>query len=458
MKHTQPVKKNDDITLTIDAYTSDGAGIGRIENFAVFVPGALIGETVDAHIIKVTSSYAVGKLITVISPNKVLRSAPVCPVCDKCGGCDMQHMTYEAQLDFKRDRVKNALSRIGGADVEIPAVIPSVNTVRYRNKASFPFGNVDGRVRLGFYAHRSHRLIPTDDCAVQKEETVTVLRTAESWANTHGISAYDEEKGDGILRHLVVRATSEGVLVCVVTSGNALPYADELAAMLKTELEKSGTALVGLVHNINPKATNVILGTKYRPIAGRDDIDEEISGMSFRVRTPSFLQVNHEQTEKLYATALDMLRPEGSENIFDIYCGIGTITLMAAKSAGHVTGIEYVQESVDDAKYNAVKNGIQNVSFYAGAAERILPELVEHGRKADAVILDPPRAGADKDVLTAIAQSGAKRVVYVSCNPETLARDIKLLAEHGYRVEKVQPVDMFPQTAHVETVVLMSKK
>ena len=457
MKKTQPVKKNDDITLTIDAYTSEGAGIGRIDGFAVFVPGALIGETVDAHIIKVTSSYAVGKLISIFNINKKIRATPVCSVCDKCGGCDLQHMTYAAQLSFKRDRVQNALTRIGGADIEVPSVLPSKNEIRYRNKASFPFAEIDGKVKLGFYAHRSHRLIPTDDCAVQKDETVAVLRLTEKWANAHKISAYDEEKGDGILRHLVVRATHEGVLVCIVTSGNTLPYADQLAEMLSEGLHEANSNLVGLIHNINPKATNVILGTKYKLVCGRDSIDEEICGMKFRVRTPSFLQVNHEQTEKLYNTALDFLNAQKHESVFDIYCGIGTITLMAAKSAGHVTGIEYVQESVDDAKENAQRNGIENASFFAGAAERILPELVEKGQKADAVILDPPRAGCDADVLHAIAKSGAVRVVYVSCNPETLARDIKILASHGYTCTKVQPVDMFPQTGHVETVVLMSR-
>ena len=454
----QPVRKNDDIELTIDAYTSEGAGIGRYKGFAVFCEGALRGETVMCHIIKVTSSYAVGKLLSVTAQNDKVRQKPMCDVFEKCGGCTLQHMKYACQLEFKRERVEQALRKIGGVSIDVPPVLPSEKTERYRNKASFPFATIDGRVRLGFFAQRSHRLIPLHDCPIQSNDTIIAMQAAEEWANRHKISAYDEQEGDGILRHLVVRSTTEGVLCCIVTSGNALPYGDELAELLNTKYKEAGIPFIGLVQNVNPKATNVILGSRYKTVYGRDEQTETLCGLDFSVRTPSFLQVNHAQTEVLYKTALDFLDAKPDDTVFDIYCGVGTITMAAAKRAGQVTGIEYVAEAVEDAQKNAVRNAVTNVSFLAGAAERILPELVEKGQRADAVILDPPRSGADKDVLSAIAESGAERIVYVSCNPETLARDVKILTEYGYTLQKVQPVDMFPQTGHVETVVLMRKE
>lgn len=453
----QPVRKNDDIELTMDAYTSEGAGIGRINGFAVFCPGALVGEKVACHIIKVTSSYAVGKLISVIEKNEKVRQAPICPVYEKCGGCSLQHMNYESQLEFKRGRVEQALRKIGGVEFDVPPVLPSDKTDRYRNKASFPFAEVDGKVRLGFFAQRSHRLIPLFDCPIQSRDTVIAMQTAEKWANEHKISAYDEQKGDGILRHLVVRSTTEGVLCCIVTSGNALPYGDRLADELSAKYSEAGINFIGLIHNVNPKATNVILGNRFKTVSGSDEQTESLCGLDFSVRTPSFLQVNHAQTEVLYKTALDFLSATQNETVFDVYCGVGTMTLLAAKTAGKAIGIEYVPEAVGDAKKNAERNGIENAEFIAGAAERILPELVEKGQTADAVLLDPPRSGADKDVLTAIAKSGAKRIVYVSCNPETLARDVKILAEQGYMLQKVQSVDMFPQTGHVETIALITR-
>ena len=454
---TPPVKKNDDISVTISGYTSDGAGIGRIEDFAVFVPGALIGETVNAHIIKVTASYAVGKFIALTSPYSSKRCEPICAYYDKCGGCNLQHMIYDEQLEFKRRRVEDALRKIGGVDFIVSPTLSSPDVLHFRNKASFPFGTVDGKVRLGFYAPRSHRLIPINDCVVQKKDTVVCMQTVEAWANKFRISAYDEEKRDGILRHLVVRSTDAGLLVCVVTSGNALPYADELIKALDDRLFECGSSLVGLVQNVNAKPTNVILGTKYKLVHGADSIDERLCGLNFRVRVPSFLQINHVQTENLYNIAIELLNLTRDDNVFDIYCGVGTITLLAARYAKHVTGIEYVREAVEDAEHNAKHNGITNVEFHAGAAERILPELVALGQSADAVILDPPRSGCDEDVLKAIAKSGAKRVVYVSCNPETLARDVKILSGSGYELRDVQPVDMFPQTEHVESVVLITR-
>ena len=452
-----PVNKNDNITLKIEAYTSEGYGIGRYEGFAVFVPFALVGETVNVHIIKVSKGFAVGKLTELIEKNDDIRETPCCFEFLSCGGCDIQHMKYEKQLEFKRDRVYNALKRIGGIDIAPEAVLPTVgmnNPVHYRNKASFPFGNVDGRTRLGFYAPRSHRLIPIEDCPIQEENTVIAMRVVEEWANKYDIPAYDEESGSGILRHLVVRSSKSGISVCVVTCGNALPYKAELTSMLKEELP----GLSGVIHNINDRVTNVILGEKYKTVYGTDTLTEELCGLEFNVRTPSFLQVNREQTVKLYEAATEYLAPKKSETIFDIYCGIGTISLLVAKSARKVYGIESVKEAVEDAKSNAVLNNLDNTEFIAGEAEKVLPQLVKAGTKADAVIIDPPRKGCEEVVLRAIIESGVERLVYVSCNPETLARDVKILSEGGFALSKAQPVDMFPQCAHVETVCLLSRK
>ena len=457
MKHTATVNKNDDIELFIDAYTSEGFGIGRIDGLAVFVPYALKGETVKAHVIKVSKNYAIAKLTEIIKKNDDIRTDVVCSEYYKCGGCDMQHMSYSEQLKFKCDRVKGALTHLGGiCNVEnlVLPTAPSPSQLRYRNKASFPFSEINGKVCAGFFAPRSHRLIPVFDCPIQLENTVKAMRITEEWANKYKIPAFNEQTKRGILRHLVVRSAEGSLLVTVVTSGSALPFSAELYEMLKSGLP----CISGLVHNVNDTMTNVILGQKYKTLFGEAELRDKICGLQFNVRTPSFLQVNHEQSEYLYKTVLDFMNPDGNECICDVYCGIGTISLMLAQHVKHVIGIEYVKEAVEDARKNAIQNGIKNADFLAEAAEAALPKLVAQGERIDVIVIDPPRKGCDPEVIKAIIDSGTNKVIYVSCNPETLARDIKMLTDNDYKLVKVQPVDMFPQTSHVETIVLLQRE
>lgn len=447
-----PVKKNDDISLEINGMTSEGSGVGRVDGFAVFVPFALPGERVSAHIIKASGSYAVGKLIRVETPSPERRE-PLCPVFSKCGGCSLQHMSYEAQLEFKRGVVHDALERLGGFEgVDVLPTIGMDEPLRYRNKGSFPFAEVKGRVRCGLFAPRSHRLIDIDDCIIESESAVCAARAVRDWANEYGVAAYDELTGRGVLRHVVTRECTGGCSVTVVTTGG-LPHKEELIRALQGAVPR----LVSVVHNVNSKSTNVICGNENRVIFGERSIMHTLCGLDFEVSAESFLQVNSIQTEKLYTLAAEALELSGGDTAADVFCGIGTITLMLAKRAKSVIGIEYVERAIMDARANALRNGIDNAEFFAGAAEELLPRLVAEGRRFDCVSLDPPRKGAEPEVLAAIANSGARRIAYVSCSPATLARDLKILASYGYEIRSVQPVDMFPMTAHVESVVLITK-
>ena len=453
MNLAPPLKKNDNITLQIDNLGSEGQGIGRYNGFAVFVPYALPGEIVEAHIIKVAKNYAIGKLISITStsPNRV---EPQCSAFLKCGGCALQHLEYEEQLEFKRRQVADALERIGGfVGIHVEKTLGMPEPKRYRNKASFPFAETENGVELGFYAINSHRLIPVDDCMIQGKECMSAMRIVRIWANKYSIPAYDERTGNGILRNLMVRTTGLGeIMVTVVTSGE-LPHADDLVSMLREGVSD----LKAVVHNINPQNTNVILGGQYKTIWGSGYVTEHICGLRFDVSAASFLQVNTAQTELLYQSVMKLLNIRQDETVLDIYCGIGTITLLAAKRAEKVIGIEEVSQAVEDAVRNARKNAIDNAMFICDSAEDVLPTLVAQGVSADCIILDPPRKGCHESVLRAITQSYAKRIAYVSCNPATLARDCKMLAAMGYEIKCVQPVDMFCETAHVETVVLLSK-
>ena len=448
-----PVKRNEDITLQIDALGAEGQGIGRIDGYAIFVPGALPGERVRAHIIKPGSGFGVGKLISIEEAARE-RTDPPCPIFAACGGCTLQHLGYEAQLAYKRKVVEDALVRIGGfKDISVQAVLGMDDPWRYRNKGSFPLAQVDNRVEAGFFSPRSHRLIPMADCLIQQQSVLQAAFAVRDWANEYKIPAYDEETGKGLLRHVVARTSSTGETMVTIVATGVLPRKQALLDSLQERVDN----LASVYLNIQATRTNVILGDDYRLLWGSERISEQMCGLAFSLGPASFLQVNPTQTELLYNTALSVLALEGGERLVDAYCGIGTITLLLARHAREVIGMENVPEAVEDARRNAQNNGISNAQFLCDEAEIALPRLVREGLTLDALVMDPPRKGAEDAFLQAVIQSGVKRVLYISCNSATLARDCRVLADGGYRIEKVQPVDMFPHTVHVETVALMSR-
>jgi len=451
------IQKNQEISLTITALNSEGQGVGRVDGFLVFVPDTIPGETVRAHIIKASKNHAVAKLLQVAesSPDRV---TPRCSIAPVCGGCTLQHIRYERQLTAKRQIVEDALTRLGGfTDIQVEQTLGMSNPWHYRNKGSFPFGEQDGRAVIGLYAARSHRLIPISDCPIQDSRVMQVAKRMGSLDS---------------LRHVVVRATGEGETMAVIVT--AKPLTGEQESQLKLHLPDADS----LYHNLNAKNTNVIFGSDFRLLRGKPTLQTRIGGLIFSVGPASFLQVNPSQTEVLYAEAMRLLAPKAGECVVDLYCGIGTLSLLAAQQAKRVIGIESVPEAIENASQNAAQNGISNAEFITGNAEEVLPRLVAEGLKPDAIILDPPRKGCDPAVLHAIAQSGATRVVYISCNPATLARDLKILAEGTdnsplsamptsplmeggcvpYTIAHVRPVDMFPHTAHVETIVLIQRE
>lgn len=454
MREKPPLKKNDTLTLDITALGSQGQGIGRVEGYAVFVPGALPGEHIKAHIIKVKSTFAVGKLQEVLaaSPQRV---EPKCPLFSKCGGCMLQHCAYPAQLLYKKQVVQDAFSRIGGMEgIDVRDVVGMEAPYRYRNKASIPLSGIDGRVELGFFAAHSHRIVPMEDCFLQEGAIMAAARAVRDWANTFGVMPYDEEQHKGLLRHIVLRRGSTGEMMAIIVATKPLPHSEQLISLLRERTE----GLKSVYLNINAKRTNVIHGDDYTLLWGEERIAETLSGISLSLGPASFLQVNHAQAERLYRYAVDALKLNGDEHVIDAYCGIGSITLLLAGHAKEVVGLENEKQAVEDARRNALANGIENTRFLCGAAEKLLPELLSGGFVADALVLDPPRKGADEAFLQAVLSAGIPKIAYVSCDPATLARDCKFLAAGGYRVEYVRPVDMFPETTHVECVALLTRK
>ena len=440
-----PVQKNEELELTIDSVTLEGAGVGRVGGFAIFVPGALAGERVQVHLIKVTASYAVGKLLEVLE-SSIHRIEPLCAVYAKCGGCAFGHVTYEEELRIKERQVVDALTRLGGLKkVPLRTIIGMEQPERYRNKGAFPFGMTDKGPAFGFYAPRSHRLVPVMDCLIENQSVCRAVNAMKAWADRYPIQPYDERTGKGCLRHAVARVTTSGELMAVVVTKGDLPHKQEL-----TDALSFADSVYG---NRNDRNTNVIFGDSFTLLAGKPTLRETLCGLAFEVSPRSFLQVNPIQTQKLYGAALDMLGPQPDETVADVYCGIGTISLLLAQRAGKVVGIEVVPEAVENARENAARNGIQNASFLCAPAEEALPKLVQEGQAIDCLTVDPPRKGCDPQVIGAILSSGAKRMVYVSCNPATLARDVKLLTAGGFSVQTVQPVDMFPRCGHCESVV-----
>lgn len=450
-----PVEKNQTYTMSITDIGTNGEGIGRIDGYTVFVEGALPEEVIKVLIVKTKKHFGYGKLLEILEPSPH-RVTPACPVAAKCGGCQLQHLSYEGQLAFKTKKVKDHLERIGGfSGISVGYAKGMEEPWRYRNKAQFPVGGKTGEPEIGFYAKRSHRIIDTPVCMLQNEVNDRIVKIIRAFLAEYEIPLYDETIHRGLVRHILTRIgrrTGE-IMVCLVVNGRKLPHCDVLVERLR-EIE----GMTSIVLNVNTDQTNVILGTEVHVLWGKETIRDYIGDVQFEISPLSFYQVNPLQTQVLYQTALDFAELEGNETVLDLYCGIGTISLFFAQKAKHVFGVEIVPEAIADAKRNAALNGMNKADFAVGAAEDVIPRLYEEkGITADVVVVDPPRKGCDSVLLDTIAAISPKKVIYVSCDSATLARDLAYLCPKGYTIEKVQVVDMFPHTVHVETVVLLSK-
>ena len=546
MQKTKCFKKNDLVALEITDLTEEGQGVGKCDGLVFFVKGSVMGDVVEARILKVKKNYAYAKVEKLLEASPY-RVTPFCPVAGKCGGCQLQHLSYEKELEWKEDRIAQSLIRIAGIpEEEVRGKGEGIlggKTERYRNKAQYPVQNRKGireektagggapvkskkapekeqesydSLGIGFYGFHSHRIIEAEDCLINSAENPLILNCIKEWARKYKISGYDEETGKGLLRHIFLRkgfSTGE-ILLCLVLNGKSLPYGKELWEKLQglplsaeegdlqrevdipremdaesrvelhcgvdTQSEDDGHCglnkkvqekIVGLCININEGQGNAILGRETLCLYGKDSIEDKIGELSFSISVPSFYQVNPMQTEKIYGKALEYAALTGEETVWDCYCGIGTISLFLAQKAKQVYGLEIVPEAIENAKKNAEKNGLHNTEFYVGAAEEVLPKWVEEqkrelsakgadcgiGDMVDVVSLDPPRKGCDETCLSAVLELSPKRIVYVSCDPGSLARDIKYLGEGGYKLEKWVGIDNFPRTGHVETVALLSK-
>lgn len=462
------MKKNEKIIVTIEDIGVNGEGIGKVEGYTLFVKDAIIGDTVEAVITKPKKHYAYAKMLRIIEASPA-RVPAKCPVARQCGGCQIQELSYEAQLDFKTKKVRGNLERIGGFPPELlDGVMEPIcgmdEPFYYRNKAQFPIGtDKNGNVVTGFYAGRTHQIIPNMECALGVGVNQVILQIIVDFMNGHHISAYDEETGRGLVRHVLIRYgfTTKEIMVCLVLNGDNLPHAEKLVENL-TQIE----GMTSIAYSINRENTNVIMGKEIRVLWGQSYITDYIGDVKYQISPLSFYQVNPVQTEKLYGLALEYADLKGVETVWDLYCGIGTISLFLAQKAKKVCGVEIVPQAIDDARNNAEINGIDNVEFFVGKAEEVLPEYYEqyecehNGEKAyaDVIVVDPPRKGCDEQLLNTMIKMKPERIVYVSCDSATLARDLKFLCENGYVLKKVRPVDQFPMTVHVETVVLLSKR
>lgn len=455
MKYDQAqVRIHEAYTVAIRDLGVHGEGIGSVDGFTVFVPGALPGETVTAEITLLKKSYALGKLLS-IEQESPFRMVPECPVYENCGGCQLSHLTYEGQLDVKYRRVKDVIERIAGESGKlVRPVLPAAHSFAYRNKMAVPAGLVKGEAALGCYRQGSHDIISVSSCAIQKEENNRLLRFARRFIEKYGISVYDEKTRKGSLRHVMGRVGDDGkVMVVLVTASETLPEEKRWIEEIQKELPE----VVSLWHNIQPKTGNTILGEKIRHLWGGETLTASLCGLRFEVSPYSFFQVHKEQAEILYDKALAYADLKGGETVIDAYCGTGTISLCLAKKAKRVIGIEIVKPAIEDAQKNAKKNHMENTEFYVADAGKFMPQLYRKGLVPDVIVMDPVRAGCSEEVLKAAAGMNPKRIVYVSCNPATFARDAKILKLEGYEIKEVQPVDMFPQTMHVETVALLYK-
>ena len=442
--------KNQEHTVTIEGYGEGGMGVARIDGRVVFVHGALRGEKCRVLILKTLKSVAFAKVLEVIEPSSE-RITPDCPYFPRCGGCTYRHIRYEEELRLKKQRVQDNLSRIGGSDVTVEEILGARDTLRYRNKAQYPVSK-DGAV--GFYRARTHEVIECEHCLLVKPEADAAAEALREYMQSCRVAGYDEKTGRGLVRHLYVRSNAAGEsLVCVLVNGDKLPKEDRLVTLLRDACPKC----TGIVLGTNTKKGNVILGDRYRTLWGSDRLEDTLCGKTFRLSVPSFYQVNRVQAERLYAKAIEFASLTGQETVLDLYCGAGTITLALSDHAKKVLGAEIVPEAIGDARENAARNGVKNAEFFCGDASDVAKKLARENLRPDVITVDPPRKGLAADVVESIAEMQPGRVVYVSCDSATMARDVKRLADLGYTAQRACAVDMFPRADHIETVVLLSK-
>ena len=446
------LNKNEIYEAVISDYTAEGQGVGKIDGCAVFVPNAVAGEKCRIRIEKVGKTWASGKIVEFLerSPHRVNRE---CPVAKLCGGCDFWHMDYEEETRLKADRVRQALNRIGGENLEALPILSAPDCCGYRNKAQYPVSSHKGRVFAGFYKAGTHRVVENDRCLILPEEMDRVKRIVVDYVNRYRISAYDETAHKGLLRHIYVRrgAVSGQVLVCLAVNGRKLPHTDDLIRRLQAV-----DGFTSLVLSVNTRRGNTVLGDEFITLYGPGYIEDTLCGLNFRLSARSFYQVNHHQAQRLYEAAIAQAEISKNDLVLDLYCGVGTITLAMAKAAGKVIGVEVVEQAVEDARENAKRNRIENAEFFCGDAGKAALELEGKGIRPDVVVVDPPRKGLNADTVEALSRMQPQRIVYVSCDPATLARDVALLKARGFQVKNAMCADLFPRCAHIESIVCLT--
>ncbi|WP_438312839.1 23S rRNA (uracil(1939)-C(5))-methyltransferase RlmD [Sporosarcina sp. FA9] len=450
------VKRNDRLNVFVEDLTHDGSGVAKVDGYPLFIPGALPGEEVDILVGKTLKKYGFARLLNVTkeSPDRV---EPPCHVFSECGGCQMQHLSYEGQLVQKRKTVRDVIDRVGKLPhVPVHPVKGMKDPWRYRNKSQIPFAEQDGKVVSGFYRTRTHHIVDTDICLIQSNEADELMTALKMELHNMGVDAYDERTNLGMLRHLIVRKgrTTGEIMVILVTRKKKFTQQDAVIELIKRVVPE----VTSIMQNVNSEKTNVIFGDYTVPLYGKSFIVDSIGDIDFEISARSFYQINPEQTEVLYGQALEYAQLTGNESVIDAYCGIGTISLFLAQKAKEVYGVEIVPEAIADAKRNAQLNEIDNAFFEAGPAEVVIPKWYAEGKRFDVLVVDPPRKGCDEELLNTILEYKPKRVVYVSCNPGTLARDLRILEDGGYRTQEIQPVDMFPHSSHVECVALLERE
>ena len=446
--------KNECCTVMIDGYTSEGMGVAHIEGRAVFIPRAIAGEQAEIKILKVTKTAVYGKIERLLQPSPH-RISPECPDFGRCGGCDFQHMDYEEELRLKAARVRDALTRIGGWDPGALEILGAPTCEGYRNKAQYPVANLNGRPAAGFFRARSHQLIPVERCRIQSDSADRIRGAVLRWMEEQQVPAYDEATCTGCVRHIFVRSgfVTGQTLLCLVVNGRSVPGSNHLAEAVLAAAPEVST----IVLNFNSRPGNAILGDRFKIIYGPGTIEDVLCGLTFRLSPRSFYQVNRDQAERLYDAAIAQAQLTGQETVLDLYCGTGTITLAMARAAAKVIGVEIIPQAIEDARENARRNGIENAEFFCGDAGQAAQALASRGVRPDVLTVDPPRKGLSEDVIEAAAQMAPRRVVYISCDPATLARDVARFAAHGYQPVSALACDLFPRCAHVESIVLLKK-